>query len=205
VTSMPQLIIKICGVTHDEHVLAAAECGADLIGLVLWTGSARYVGVDRAIELAALARSRRLEAVALVVNPDDTLLQHAQHFDRIQFHGDEPCERLAGWSKPTIRGFGFSPEALTAWNTCPHADWLIVDGPRGGSGRAFDHETLVPFRAHLRKPWLVAGGLTCENVAMVIKRLQPTGVDVSSGVERTRGVKDAELIRRFCTEARASA
>lgn len=201
---MSRLLIKICGVTHEEHIAAASESGADLVGLVLWPGSARHVTIDRALALAAYARQRTLETVALVVDPDDALLAAAAAFDRVQFHGNESCERLSAVERPTIRGFAFSPDALARWDACPHADWLIVDGPQGGGGAAFDHAALAPLVSALRTPWLLAGGLTPATVARAIAIAKPTGVDVSSGVERVRGVKDPALIQAFCTAARSA-
>lgn len=199
-----QVQIKICGVTHEEHIKAAAECGADLIGLVLWPGSSRHVSLDRALQLAETVRREGLESVALVVDAGPEFDAHAGHFDRVQFHGQESCERLAGCPRPTIRGFGFSPEAIDRWCTCPHVAWLLIDSPHGGSGEAFDHDAMLPHRDRITKPWFIAGGLRSESVAGVIAKLRPDGVDVSSGVERSRGVKDPELIRRFCESVRAN-
>ena len=197
-----RLRIKICGVTHEDHVDAAAESGADLVGIVLAPQSPRFVGLDRGDELARRAQSRGLEAVALVVDPDDALLASLEAFDRVQFHGEEPCARLADTPRPSIKGFAFSPAALEGWLACPHADWLLLDGPRGGGGIAFDHAGLAPLVAGIEKPWLVAGGLSGANVGPVVRALRPFGVDVSSGVERSRGVKDVGLIRAFCRAAR---
>lgn len=197
--------IKICGVTHPEHVDAAAEHGADLVGLVLWPHSPRAIEFDAAVDLAAHASSRGLETVALVVDPADALrrsIEECRAFDRIQFHGQEACERLAGCSLPTIKGFAFSPEALAAWRRCAAATWLLVDGPRGGGGERFDHDALRPLVADLDRPWLLAGGLTPETVATAIARTRPFGVDVSSGVERERGVKDPARIAAFCDAVR---
>ena len=199
---MSDLLIKICGVTHEEHIAAASEEGANLVGVVLWPGSPRHVPRDRALQLANVARSRRLESVALVVDSDPSLAADFVHFDRVQFHGRQVCADLAGCPRPTIRGFAFSPETLRTWLDCPHAEWLIVDSPRGGSGEPFPYETLLALRDAITKPWLLAGGLTPETVASAITRVQPGGVDVSSGVEQTRGVKDPERIRSFCRAVR---
>lgn len=199
-----KLRIKICGITHEEHLHAAAEAGADLVGLVLWPGSARALSRERAESLAALARTLRLESVALVVDAPEAELRGLDTFDRVQCHGAEPCAALASIAKPTIRGFPFTPEALRTWDDCRHVTWLLVDSARGGSGASFDHAAVAPHVAALRKPLLLAGGLTPDNVAGAIERVRPFGVDVSSGVERRRGAKDPELIRAFCAAARGA-
>lgn len=199
---MSRVRIKICGLTHAEHVAAAVEADADLIGLVLWPGSPRHVSLDDAVDLASIARLGGLETVALVVDPDDALVTAAALFDRIQFHGSEACESLARASRPTIKGFRFDQAAVATWARCPHATWLLIDGPRGGGGEGFDHAALAPFAATLTKPWLLAGGLTAASVGSAIASLHPFGVDVSSGVERSRGVKDPERIRAFCRAVR---
>jgi phosphoribosylanthranilate isomerase len=200
--SAERLRIKICGVTREEHIDAAAESDADLVGLVLADGSPRRLSLDRATALAAHARSRGLESVALVVDADATLVAALSAFERVQFHGTEPCAALAASPRPTIRGFAFAPAALAAWDACPHVQWLLVDGPAGGGGRAFDHAALAALRPTVRKPILIAGGLAPQTVAAAIAATRPFGVDVSSGVERTRGEKDPELIRAFCRAAR---
>ncbi|MDZ4752965.1 MAG: phosphoribosylanthranilate isomerase [Phycisphaerae bacterium] len=195
---MSRVRIKICGVTHEEHIRAAAESGAHLVGLVVWPGSPRAVTVDRARELAETARKAGLETVALTVDGNEPLIAALTFVDRIQCHGNEVCDDLRRIPQPTIKGFPFTTDALRAWGACPHAEWLLVDSARGGSGIAFDHAVLAPLLATCSKPVLLAGGLNAETVASAIATVRPFGVDVSSGVERTRGVKDPELIRLFC-------
>jgi phosphoribosylanthranilate isomerase len=199
---MSRVRIKICGLTHAEHVAAAVEADADLIGLVLWPSSPRHVSLETAVALATIARRGGLETVALVVDPDDALLAAAAEFDRIQFHGSESCASLAGAARPTIKGFSFDTAAVAAWARCPNATWLLIDGPRGGGGEGFDHAAFAPLAATLTKPWLLAGGLNDASVGSVVASLRPFGVDVSSGVERSRGVKDPERIRAFCRAVR---
>jgi phosphoribosylanthranilate isomerase len=201
---MSPLRIKICGLTSEAHVDAAAEAGADLVGFVLWPGSVRAVSLERALELAKHAKSAGLATVALVVDAEPSLLARLTAFDRIQFHGSERCDALRDSPRPTIRGFAATSESITEWNACPHADWLLVDGPRGGSGAAFDHASIAPALSQVSKPWLLAGGLTVATVGAAIRRLRPHGVDVSSGVESSRGVKDPERIRAFCQAVRES-
>ncbi|MDZ4831411.1 MAG: phosphoribosylanthranilate isomerase [Phycisphaerae bacterium] len=201
-TARPRTIIKICGLTHEEHVLATAEAGADLVGFVLWPSSVRALTRDRAIELAALAHARGLETVALVVDPSAADLADLHGFDRVQCHGRESCAVLASARVPSIKGFAFDAVALRAWDACTHAAWLLVDGSSGGGGAGFEHAALAALIRGVTKPVLLAGGLTPTNVATALRAVRTFGVDVSSGVERIRGVKDPELITAFCSAVR---
>ncbi|MBL9148990.1 MAG: phosphoribosylanthranilate isomerase [Phycisphaerae bacterium] len=194
--------VKICGLSTDADVVAAAEAGADLVGFVLWQGSPRHVTLERARALAALAARHSLESVALVVDAEPAFLAALGDFDRVQCHGHESCNAVSRAPKPVLRGFPFSPEAFATWAACPSVDALLVDGPRGGSGEAFDHAPLVPLVAASPKKVFLAGGLTPETVGAAIARVRPYGVDVSSGVERTRGVKDPERMAAFCAAVR---
>ncbi len=196
--------IKICGVTHEEHVFAAAENGADFVGLVLWPQSPRAVTIDRAQTLADVARLRGLEVVVLLVDPNNSTLAACSFADRVQCHGSEDCEFLGGITRPTIKGFPFDVGSLHAWDACPHVGALLVDGPRGGGGESFCHADLAPHIGRLTKPLFLAGGLRPSTVAAAMAAVRPFAVDVSSGVERTRGIKDPELIRAFCRAVRES-
>ena len=123
---------------------------------------------------------------------------------RVQLHGNEDeatCEAIAVRGHALMRGFAFSPEAVRRWDACGAIETLVVDGPRGGSGEAFDHAALAAMMPSLRARVLLAGGLTPANVARAIESVRPWGVDVSSGVERVRGTKDHALIADFCRAA----
>jgi phosphoribosylanthranilate isomerase len=194
--------VKICGLSTEDDVVAAADAGADLVGFVLWPQSPRYVTLARARALAALAATRGLETVALVVDMEPSELAALEDFDRVQCHGRETCDALSVARTPVLRGFPFAPEAFALWAACPHVDALLVDGPRGGGGEAFDHAPLVPLVAGSAKPVFLAGGLTPETVGAAIALVRPYAVDVSSGVEATRGVKDPARIAAFCAAVR---
>ena len=198
--------VKICGITRPEHARIAGEAGAAMVGFVFVAGSPREI--DRATAERILAElPQGVEPVALVATRDGRHPALGWWKGRVQLHGDEDeaaCERVASHVGPVMRGFAFSPEAVRRWDACPAIDTLVVDGPRGGSGRGFDHAALAPLVPGLRARVLLAGGLSPATVRAAIDTVRPWGVDVSSGVERERGTKDHALVAAFCREARAA-
>jgi phosphoribosylanthranilate isomerase len=198
--------IKICGLTREADVEAAVEAGADAIGFVLYEKSPRFVSAQRAGQLA-----RRLPPyvtpVVLTVNASTGLLQEA--FDAIpnalmQFHGDEPpsqCENLGrAYVRAARMGPGFN--LLDFALSHPSAQAMLVDAHvdgYGGGGQVFDWR-LLP--ADLPCPLILSGGLTVDNVAEGVTRLRPWAVDVSSGIESAKGIKDAARMQAFCRAVR---
>lgn len=196
--------IKICGVRTPETARVAAAAGARFVGVVFAPTSPRRVTPDEARRIAA-ALPPEAEPVALFqIARADELAAAAWPFEWVQLHGeeDEDLVAVAARQHRVIRGFRFSREAVLRWTACAAVDVLLVDGGAGGSGEGFDHAELVAMRAEITKPILLAGGLAPENVAAAIRAVQPWGVDVSSGVESSRGMKDHDLIRDFCTAVR---
>ena len=121
----------------------------------------------------------------------------------IQLHGDEDEAFIASLDgRHVIRGFRYDEEQVRRWDACPDVDVLLIDGSAGGHGESFEHGRLVAMMSDIETPVVLAGGLTPDNVAEAIRVVQPFGVDVSSGVESSRGVKDHGLIRAFCEAAR---
>jgi phosphoribosylanthranilate isomerase len=198
--------VKICGVTRPEHARIAAEAGAAMVGLVFVAGSPREI--DRATAERILAElPEGVEPIALIATRDGRHPALDWWTGRVQLHGEEDeaaCERIAERFGPVMRGFAFSPDAVRRWDACTAIDTLVIDGPRGGGGHGFDHAALAPMVPSLRARVLLAGGLTPTNVRAAIDRVRPWGVDVSSGVERERGTKDASLVAGFCREAGVS-
>ncbi|WP_279391857.1 phosphoribosylanthranilate isomerase [Shimia aestuarii] len=206
--------VKICGLKEPEHVVAAAEAGAAYVGLVFFEKSPRYVTPEQARDLA-LAAPVGLAKVALVVNAEDAFLDHLLEtvpLDVLQLHGKESPERVAEirarYGLPVMKAVGIAEEAdLAALQTYGAvADQLLVDAkpPKGaelpgGNGLAFDWRLVN--RKYWPCPWMLAGGLTPENVAEAIRMTGARQVDVSSGVESAPGVKDAGLIRDFVAAA----
>ncbi len=198
--------IKICGITRPGDALAAAEAGADAVGLVFYPQSPRYLAAERALGIRD-ALPPFVQTVALFVNPDAA--QVAQVIGRVrpgllQFHGDETPAFCAQFGMPYIKAARVRPgvdllEYLRPFSGA--AAWLLDSYVEeyGGVGESFDW-SLAPQR--LERPLILSGGLERGNVAEAIRRVRPWGVDVSSGVESAKGIKDAAKIAAFIEEVR---
>lgn len=200
---------KICGITRVEDALAAVAAGADAIGLVFYAKSPRAVSVEQARQIVA-ALPPFVTSVGLFVDIERAELQQilaAVPLDLLQFHGDESLAQCEGYSRPYIKALRVKPgdDIAALMANYPSASGILLDtyveGVPGGTGLAFDW-SLVP--AQLPKPVILAGGLTPENVAAAIARVKPYAVDVSGGVEASKGIKDADKVRAFIREVRGS-
>ena len=214
---MDQPIIKICGVkTPDilDHVIAE---GADMVGFVHFEKSPRHLPFDKIASLVAQAGDR-IETVILLVDPDnDTVAAAVETGARwLQLHGSEPKGRLAdirersGLKIIKALPIGDRNDVRQVSAYRPVSDRLILDArpPKGASrpgglGTVFDWSLLESLDPAVR--FMLSAGLDSDNVARAVKTLKPFGLDVSSGVERKKGVKDAGLITRFIASARAAA
>jgi phosphoribosylanthranilate isomerase len=199
--------IKICGVRTPGTARVAASAGADYVGVVFAPGSPRRVTPEEGRAIAA-ALPPGVEPVALFqLERAADLTVAAWPFEWVQLHGEEDEELVAAAARRhrVIRGFRFSREAVLRWNACRDVDVLLVDGGAGGAGVGFDHAELAALRDEVHNPILLAGGLAPDNVATAVQAVAPWGVDVSSGVESARGVKDDDLIRAFCAAVRSAA
>jgi phosphoribosylanthranilate isomerase len=198
--------IKICGLTREADVAAAVDAGADAIGFVLYANSPRHVGVSQA---AALARGLPpfVTPVCLFVNapPDEVAaavaaIPHAL----LQFHGDETPAACDAAARPYLRAVRMAPglDLLDFAHRFPNAQALLLDAAvdgYGGGGKVFDW-SLIP--ADVCAPVVLSGGLNAANVIDGVLHVRPFAVDVSSGVESAKGIKDAALMRRFCEAVR---
>jgi phosphoribosylanthranilate isomerase len=209
--------VKICGLATAATLEAALDAGADMVGLVFFAKSPRFVGLDHARELAAQARDRA-KIVALTVDADDDLLGAIARVvgpDMLQLHGRETPQRVAAIKRafglPAMKAIGVSAAAdfARARDYESVGDWLLIDAkpPKdavlpGGNGRPFDWRLARGFRPKI--PWLLSGGLDPVNVGEAIALSGARGVDVSSGVERAPGVKDENRIAAFAAAARAA-
>ena len=201
--------VKICGITSVSDGLAAARHGADAIGLIFYPPSPRLVTLERAREIAA-----RLPAfvarVAVFVNPaaaDVDAVIRACRPDLLQFHGEEAADFCRSFGVPYLRALRVRPGVDLLESLSPFGDaagWLL-DAYRqelyGGTGEAFDWE-LIP--RELARPLILSGGLDVENVGAAIRRVRPWAVDVSSGVEAAKGVKDERRIAAFMEAVRSA-
>lgn len=199
--------VKICGITRVEDALAAAHAGADAIGLVFAPASPRRVTVQQAAAIAA-ALPPFVTSVALFVDPSAEQVRDVLkvfHPDLLQFHGDEPPEFCVAFGLPYLKAVRVRPQTdlLQYAATYAGARGLLLDAydpaSHGGTGQRFDWDLIPP---DLPRPVVLAGGLTPDNVAEAVRRVRPWAVDVSSGVEIDRGIKDAGRIARFVREVR---
>jgi phosphoribosylanthranilate isomerase len=200
--------IKICGITRTQDARTAAEAGADAIGLVFYPPSPRYLSTERAAEIRD-ALPPFVQTVALFVNADAP--QVAQVLGRVrpallQFHGDETPEFCAQFGMPFVKACRVKPGVDALEYLRPYsraAAWLFDSHvpEYGGIGERFDW-SLLPAAGRLERSVILSGGLSRENVAEAIRRVRPWGVDVSSGVESAKGVKDGAKIAAFIAEVR---
>ncbi len=201
------MMIKICGLTRLEDVEAAVRHGATAVGFNFWEHSPRYVGATAAAEISR-ALPAHVMAVGVFVNEAVTVVNKIADtvgLRGIQLHGDETSAYLAalelGPERQLMRVLHGGPETTRGW---PADTLLLIDAHdpvrRGGTGRLADWSVAAGLARHHRV--VLAGGLTPDNVAEAIATVGPFGVDVSSGVERSPGIKDEDMIRRFVSEAR---
>ena len=202
--------VKICGITREADAIAAAQAGADAIGLVFYPASPRYLSAERALEIRD-ALPPFVQTVALFVNPDAA--QVAQVLGRVQpsllqFHGEETPQFCAQFGMPYVKACRVKSGVRAQVDLLEYlrpfsgaAAWLLDSHVEayGGVGESFDW-SLVPARRD--RPVILSGGLARDNVAEAIRRVRPWGVDVSTGVESAKGIKDAAKIAAFIAEVR---
>jgi len=193
---------KICGITRIEDALAAAEAGADAIGLVFYEKSPRAVDVRQARAILA-ALPPFVTSVGLFVDASRCFIGEvldAVPLDLLQFHGEETPEQCEGHGRPWFKALRVRPgediraQALRYQGARAILLDAYVPGVQGGTGERFDW-SLVP--ADLPRPLILAGGLTPENVGEAIGSVRPYAVDVSGGVEAAKGIKDAAKMAAF--------
>jgi len=200
--------IKFCGMTRAEDVRLAVELGVDYVGLVFAPRSPRHLLLGQARMLRELV-PRQISVVALVMDSPasdvQAIIDNVQP-DLLQFHGAEDDASCAAFGVPFLKSVamgGGGIEIKHIASVFPSAYGLLLDGhgpgEAGGSGQRFDWK-LSP--RGLRLPFLLAGGLSADNVGLAIRTARPWGVDVSSGIEQAPGVKDGDKMRNFIQEAR---
>lgn len=194
--------VKICGITRIEDALSAVEHGADAIGLVFYDQSPRNVSTSQAKEIANNIPAF-VSVVGLFVNAESSFINEViskVKLDLLQFHGDETPEECASYTLPFIKAIRVKNDTnlVQYANDFSVARALLLDayteGVAGGTGHVFDWN-LIP--KQLTKQVILAGGLNADNVALAIQQVSPYAVDVSGGVEASKGIKDAEKIAAF--------
>jgi phosphoribosylanthranilate isomerase len=204
-------LIKICGIKSPDILTVVASAGARFAGFVFVPESPRYIHPEQA-RILVRSCATGLRSVGLFCNPDDeNLLRILEQvpLDMIQLHGNESPARVQEIKSrthlPVIKAFSISDanDVMTVTPYLPVIDWILFDAKApslsniaGGNGVSFDWSLLKEKK--FEKPWMLSGGLTPENVREALSTLSPDAVDVSSGVEASRGIKDAQKIRDFC-------
>jgi phosphoribosylanthranilate isomerase len=201
--------IKICGITNVADGLAAAEAGADMIGLMFYDGSPRRITLAQAVEIShALPPFVMRVGVFVDAEPDFVLRAIGEvGLTMLQFHGDEPPEFCTQFGLMSLKAFRVrDAESLKQLENF-QTDAFLLDAHSknglGGTGEKFNWELAIEAQK-FGKPIFLAGGLTPENVADAVRQARPFAVDVSSGVESAPGKKDAAKVRAFIAAAQAA-
>jgi phosphoribosylanthranilate isomerase len=197
--------VKICGITNLEDANMAVSAGADAIGLVFYKHSPRYVSIDIASQITR-SLAPFINCVGLFVDADEGYIHEVLEqvvIDTLQFHGQESEQACALYKRPYIKAIRMQKTISLEEeiNKYPSAKALLLDtyvkGIPGGTGEMFDWE-IIP--KQLSKPLILAGGLDENNVKKAICQVRPYAVDVSGGVEKEKGIKDANKIKKFISE-----
>ncbi|MCM8760886.1 MAG: phosphoribosylanthranilate isomerase [Candidatus Omnitrophica bacterium] len=200
--------IKICGITNKADAVAAADLGVDMLGFIFYPKSPRYVDPATAEDIVNALPDDVVKVGVFVDEKEKRVVQIAQdvQLDTLQFHGAETPEYCASFKEGyrVIKAFRLRDKSdLVAVNGYD-VDYYLLDtyeiGSCGGTGKVFDWKMLKDFE--FLKPVILSGGLNSSNVGKAIAEVAPYGVDVASGVEKSPGKKDIELMRKFVAEVR---
>ncbi len=199
--------VKICGITREQDLRAVAISGADAIGLVFYEKSPRHVSVQQAVELMRHV-TPFVTVVGLFVNPTVDYVRQVLEIvslDVLQFHGEESPEFCQQFGKPYLKAIRVKAgvDLVECAARYAGAQGLLLDafveGTQGGTGESFDW-ALIP--QNLSLPVILSGGLHAGNVVEAVKQVRPYAVDVSSGVEASKGIKDAAKVAAFIKEVK---
>lgn len=201
---MARTRIKICGITTQEAAAEAAMAGADAIGFIFVRSSPRQIEPQVAWEIA-LHLPPMVSTVSVFMNASlDAFCEIEEQCPTTmsQLHGNEAVDVVRQCGPGVIKGIRYDEATIAAdlarWDAIEEVDAILVDGSSGGEGTALPWGRLAEALAGIKTPIILAGGLDPDNVAEAIAVVRPYGVDVSSGVESERGVKDLGKIRAFC-------
>ena len=201
--------IKMCGITRPQDMQAAVDAGADAVGLVFYPHSPRFVSTEQAARLAQFVPPF-VTIVGLFVNAEAQFVREilaTVPIHLLQFHGDEDDVYCRQFDRPFIKAVRVKPgmELYEAIASFPSAQAILLDAfvdGYGGGGKIFDW-TLIPDQPG--KPIILSGGLDADNVTAAVRRVRPAAVDVSSGIEVAKGIKDAAKMQAFVTAVRGAA
>lgn len=201
--------VKICGITSVADGVAAAEAGADMIGLMFYERSPRHLSTATAAEISR-ALSPFIVKVGVFVNPDEDIVMRAIGecgVTLLQFHGEETPEFCTQFGVMSMKAFRVrDADSLLALPNYPTDAYLLdaySPNAHGGTGAKFNWDLALAAKQH-GKPIFLAGGLTPENIGAAVAKVQPFGVDVSSGVEAAPGKKDPAKVKDFIKAVRES-
>lgn len=209
---MPPTQVKICGIKTPDAMTAALDGGAEFVGFLFEPNRPCTIEAEVAAYLASYVPAT-ITIVGVFQNPTDEALYASLsqcRIDMIQLHGQESPERVLAvkqtYDRPVMKALSLkTPDDAALIKTYESvADWLLFDAAQGGSGKTFDWNLLEAHCARnpIAVPWMLAGGLTPQNVMEAIRLTHPHAVDVSSGVEAERGVKDPAKIHAFIKAAK---
>ena len=207
------LEIKICGINDIESMNAALDNKANYVGLVFYKKSPRNISIELSKELL-IRRNSYTKIVVLTVDPDDILISNIIFNiqpDFLQLHGQESPERCKAiktkFNIPIIKGIGITSKEQLIYSTMKYgdvSDILLLDAPSsklpGGNGAKFNWKVLKNY--NYKKKWMLAGGLKFNNITEAIKITNAPAIDVSSGVEVHKGIKDSKLIKQLITKCK---
>ena len=201
--------IKICGLTGEDDALFCASRGADFLGFIFVPESPRYVEPEKVAAIARAVRAQEGPQPQLVGVFRDASVDYVREvaqligLDRVQLHGSESDDDIRSLGMPVTKTLRVG-DTLPDTNAYPSADWLLFDTyderREGGTGRRFDWSLLAMFGRN--QPFLLAGGLTPDNVAAAVSMVRPDGIDLASGVESSPGVKDHAKVERLIERVR---
>lgn len=201
--------VKICGITNLEDAKAAADAGADALGFMFFEQSPRAVSIETAAEITQEI-SPWIMRVGVFVNPEPDFVFSAIHrcgLNLLQFHGDETPEFCSQFGVMSMKAFRIKDAASLSVIPSYSTEALLLDsyvaGKQGGTGEKFNWDLAIEAKK-FGKPIFLAGGLTPENVAEAVRKVESFGVDVSSGVELSPGKKDHNKIRNFISAVRGA-
>ncbi|KAL5211967.1 hypothetical protein ABZP36_022814 [Zizania latifolia] len=207
-----QPVVKMCGITAAKDAEIALEAGAKLIGMILWPNSKRSVALSEAKEISRVAQSYGAESVGVFVDDDEetiSRLSDSCDLNLVQLHGDKSRALLHVLSKNNRIVYVLNADDDGKLINAPpdeeyELDWFLVDSAKGGSGKGFNWQKFQMPSVRSKNGWLLAGGLHADNVCEAFYALKPNGVDVSSGICATDGIrKDPKRIFTFMSNVKS--